>query len=165
MLWGQAALDGGLGVGFVAHFALDHADVVGTKNAGDGGQYAGDDGTLGGGQGALQDLVDNVHYVVDGGGDEGAVGGKGFRHVESEILGLLVELEGFFDGASKVESGHLVKRGSEFVVNFAHKGRVGEKSGYSQGAAFVYWNPGVLTKSIFVSLWEASKDLRHTWWR
>ena len=103
---GKAALDGGLRVAFVAHLALDHADEVGAEDAGHGGDDAGDDVALRGGEGALDDLVDDVHDVVDGGGDVGSVGRDGPVHVEGDVGGLLVELEGFFDGAAEVEGRH-----------------------------------------------------------
>lgn len=69
MFWGEGALDGGFGVGFVAHFALDHADEVGAKDSSDGGYHVCDDDPLGGGQRLLDDFVDDVHDIVYGGGD------------------------------------------------------------------------------------------------
>ena len=66
MLRWKAALDSGLGIAFVAHLALNHADEVGAKDAGDCGDYAGDHGALEGGESTLEDLVDYVHDVVDG---------------------------------------------------------------------------------------------------
>lgn len=65
----EAALDGGFGIALVAHFALDHADEVGSEDSGDGRDDVGDDGSLGGCERLLDDLVHNVHHVVDSGGD------------------------------------------------------------------------------------------------
>ena len=91
MLGGKTALvDGGLGVAFVAHLALDHADEVGTEDTADCGDYTGDYRALEGGESALEDLVYYVHYVVDGGCNVWCVGDDVFGHVEGEILGLFV---------------------------------------------------------------------------
>ena len=132
MFGGEAALDGGFGVAFVAHLALDHADEVGAQDPGYGGYHAGDDIALGGCEGALEDLVDDVHYVVHGGGDVGGVGGDGLVHVEGEVGGLFVKLEGFFDRTTEVESCHLVERGYESFGDFAGERRAGEEGGHAK---------------------------------
>ena len=77
MLRWKTALDGGFGIGFVAHLALNHADEVGREDAPDYGKDAGDYGALESGEGTLQDLVYDVHDVVDGGGDVGCIGRYG----------------------------------------------------------------------------------------
>jgi hypothetical protein len=56
---------------------------------------------LGGFESSGKKLLDNVHYVVDGGTDVGRLGmGK---------VGEFVELERFFDAAADEEGGHYIK--------------------------------------------------------
>lgn len=58
---------------------------------------------MGGLKSSGKKLLDNVHYVVDGGTDVGRLG--------MGEVGEFVELEGFFDAAADEEGGHYIKGG------------------------------------------------------
>lgn len=109
LFWGLGALDGCAGVALVAHFALCHADEVGAQDAGQRWDHVGDDGFLGGGEGLLQDFVDNIHDVVDRRGDMRWIRLEWALKVQCQAGRGLVQLEGLFDRAAEEEGRHGVE--------------------------------------------------------
>jgi hypothetical protein len=78
-------LDSGFRIAFVTHLALDHAEEVTCQYSTDRRHDARDDGSLRCGQSTLDHLIDNVHDIVYGRGDEGRVGTKRLVGVESQV--------------------------------------------------------------------------------
>lgn len=78
--------------------------------------------------GALEVGFDDVHDVVDGGGDEWGVGERGYggEERECEVGGGLVELEGFLDRAADEEGCHCGEGREEPGFDFGEQRRVEE---------------------------------------
>lgn len=72
---------------------------------------------------ALEVRLDDVHDIVDGGGDEWRVGKRRYwgEKREGEVRGGLVELEGFLDGAADEEGGHCGEGGKEACFNLGEE--------------------------------------------
>jgi len=120
----QVTRNSGFRIAFVAHLALDHAQEVGAQDASESRDNGADNVDLGGSEGLLEDFVDDVHDVIDGGSDVWWVGIEWFVRIEGEVGRLFVELESFFDRAAEEEGRHGVEGRDYPVSDLSHEGGI-----------------------------------------